>query len=209
MIIGIHGKLGSGKDTAAKMLSSMLGSSEILKFAHGVKVASGVIAGTPISVQHTQEGKASIPEGFKITNGEIQQLVGTELGRLIDPNIWVLKVAKRVAKSDRKHVIISDVRFKNEVDWIYSQGGIVIKINGDPNNVRFDQPWLNRYLDGNRFMKWYIDVFHNKSGRNLRHQSEIDLDRIKFKHVINNKYTLNYLSGRLKSVLHYEGIETH
>ena len=66
---------------------------------------------------------------------KLLQKVGTEEGRdVYGENIWVktLETWMKVYH-DRgiKRFIISDVRFQNEVDWIKSIGGKVIKINAD------------------------------------------------------------------------------
>lgn len=201
MIIGFHGKIGSGKDTAAKIALGHLVSAETLRFAHGVKEVTALLAGTTINEQHTPEGKASKALDTEFTNGDLQQIVGTDLGRMICDDIWVKKLARRVEESTYNHVIIPDVRFVNEAQWILEQGGIVIKIEGDPMEIRWDKKWLYKYLDGSKLMKWYIDVFKSKGARSLRHASETSLDDFTFYHVIRNDRDLGALKCDVLNIL--------
>ncbi len=62
----------------------------------------------------------------------ILQVVGTELGRAFDPDIWVNKLAARVYKypPDAK-IVIDDVRFPNEANKIrHAWGGKVVLLEG-------------------------------------------------------------------------------
>lgn len=54
------------------------------------------------------------------------QSIGTEWGRTIDPEIWLKATLREALSYDR--VVISDVRFLNEVEFIQKHGGKVIKI---------------------------------------------------------------------------------
>lgn len=54
------------------------------------------------------------------------QQMGTEIFRAFDPNIWVTSMAMRSEYLDK--IVISDVRFPNEIDWIHCQDGIIYKV---------------------------------------------------------------------------------
>lgn len=57
----------------------------------------------------------------------VLQLLGTEGGRdVIHPNIWVNATLGDLKETD--HVIVTDVRFPNEVEGIKRKGGKVVKI---------------------------------------------------------------------------------
>jgi hypothetical protein len=57
-----------------------------------------------------------------------QQLLGTEWGRAIHPDIWVRTWMRSIACLDR--VVVDDVRFLNERRMIHELGGIVIELRG-------------------------------------------------------------------------------
>lgn len=87
-----------------------------------------------------------------MTIGEIQQKIGTEAIRNnIHNDAWVLSLFGTY-KENEDFWIVTDVRFKNEAKIIKKMGGIVIRLDGDPNNSRVGD------------------------NRNMTHQSEIDLD---------------------------------
>lgn len=57
----------------------------------------------------------------------VLQLLGTEGGRdVIHPNIWVNATLGDLTENDR--VIVTDVRFPNEVEGIKSRNGIVVRV---------------------------------------------------------------------------------
>lgn len=60
----------------------------------------------------------------------ILQVVGTEVGRSIDPQVWVNKLAAKVYQSRAKLIVVDDVRFPNEANWIrHVAGGKVIRLH--------------------------------------------------------------------------------
>ena len=56
------------------------------------------------------------------------QTLGTEWGReLINPELWLI-LAKQRLLNFGPGMVIADVRFENEAEWVRSQGGRVIHI---------------------------------------------------------------------------------
>jgi len=157
MVIGISGKIGSGKDTFADYFIKHVQNEygilfENKKFAYNLKKIVSVLTGVPMEDVLSREGKLKYLPEWGMTVGEMQQKVGTEAIRNnIHPNAWVLSLFGTY-NADKDFWIVTDVRFKNEAKIIKEMGGIIIRLNGDPLN--------------------------SKSGdnRNMAHQSEIDLD---------------------------------
>ena len=56
------------------------------------------------------------------------QRVGTDIGRTLDPNIWIKNAQMFINNSSGRAVVITDCRFSNEAYWIKNQGGYVIHI---------------------------------------------------------------------------------
>lgn len=121
-----------------------------------------------------------IPTWFtlvKTTPRILLQTIGTDAMRLnVHPDIWVNATMKKIENYKKELAefstttsiaIITDVRFKNEVEAIERAGGIVIRIERT-------QP---------------------KSGR--EHESETQLDDYKFKYVIPNNEGFDALEERL------------
>lgn len=135
-IIGIHGRIGSGKSTLTNMLVQLLNEDGVLSeeryFAAPLKQIAEILFGIG---GYTQEEKNVYLPEWGMTVGEALQKIGTEVMRNnFDENVWV-KAAMKQLHSDYVY-IFSDVRFPNEADAIKERGGILIKLKGDPAKVR-------------------------------------------------------------------------
>jgi ABC-type dipeptide/oligopeptide/nickel transport system ATPase component len=61
-----------------------------------------------------------------VTGRRVLQFIGTDMFReRVHPDIWLYAMERRLPSEPDVHVIIPDVRFENEGDWIRSRGGIV------------------------------------------------------------------------------------
>jgi hypothetical protein len=60
------------------------------------------------------------------------QLIGTDLFRKLNNNIWVNALINKIKKSKLQVVIVSDCRFPNEIEAIKNNGGIVFRLNRNP-----------------------------------------------------------------------------
>lgn len=136
MIIGICGKLGSGKDyymdnVILPVLKKY--SIGIMKLAFADQIKINVMSKYNLSYeslygQKTKESRLLL------------QKEGTEVGRLSDPLIWIKFTANWIKihsiKNDIKHFVISDCRFLNEIDFIKKNNGIIVKIIAPSRNKR-------------------------------------------------------------------------
>ena len=61
-----------------------------------------------------------------LTPRRILQVVGTDIFRAWDSECWVKALDAQIVHLD--NVVVTDVRFPNEVDYIHKRGGIVIRI---------------------------------------------------------------------------------
>lgn len=145
MLIGIMGTKGSGKDTCGDYLIEKYGFIK-KSFADPLKKAcQELFLFSNEQVFGTQEQKETPdPRWFGCTPRTALQYVGTELLRdqldKIMPGlgnniftyrfqIWYQEEAK---KNPNLRVVISDVRFQNEIDFVQSLGGTVIKLERKP-----------------------------------------------------------------------------
>lgn len=142
LVIGIHGRAHSGKDTSANILSELLEAEGftpiILHFADPLKEVAKTVFGLTDWDVNTEEGKAgSPPQCYGLTVRRILQLIGTEMFReLIHQDIWIDRMRMRISQtmqgayehagvidqvkkpwlSDHQFVfLIPDTRFPNEV----------------------------------------------------------------------------------------------
>lgn len=136
-IIGLVGFIGSGKGTVSDIAVDYGFIKE--SFAKGVKDATAAMFGWSRLMLEgdTYESRLyretpcpfwSEKMGREFTPREALQKMGTEVGRdIFHEDFWVLQTEQRI-KSYDKNVVIADVRFPNEIDWIHNMGGIVIEV---------------------------------------------------------------------------------
>ena len=145
MIIGISGKAGSGKDTAAKMLEVLYANPDIsyedfankryknfadiqiVHFADSLKETAQVLFRIGEWETNTQEGKKTTINWIGKTVRELLQGRGQGLRDAIDPNLWVKILFANT--EGWSNYIIADVRYPNEVYAIKKRNGVLIRID--------------------------------------------------------------------------------
>ena len=145
-IIGLSGYAKSGKDTVGQYLVSNYGFNRVA-FADSVR--QGVYALNPfipngdsfVRLQTVVDSlgwdtaKEDIPEVRRLL-----QLYGTEAGRDIHgQNIWIDNLQYKVETLlENSHVVITDVRFENEFEYVESVGGTIMRVTREGVGKRFD-----------------------------------------------------------------------
>lgn len=103
---------------------------ELKSFASNVKeIASLLIGRENIESWEKSEFKDSINPIFNITNREILQKIGEGLRKEINPDVWIKALFSTY--TEKSNWIITDVRYKNEADYIKEKGGYLIRVNRD------------------------------------------------------------------------------
>lgn len=139
MLIGILGRIGSGKGTVAHRLVTHYGFRQD-SFATTLKDACAVLFGWDRAMLEgdTSESRAereNIDEWWteklgieNFTPRLALQLIGTDVFRNhFHKDIWMLSVMARY--DGKENVVISDARFPNEVDAIREMGGHIIRVD--------------------------------------------------------------------------------
>jgi len=190
VLVGLMGIKGSGKTTGADFLVKKYNFVE-KSFAECLKKAcKELFLLSDEQVFGTQEQKETPdPRWFNCTPRKILQFVGTELlrdnlekimpglGQNIFTHHFELWYQTELKKNPNLRVIISDVRFKNEIDFIQSLGGSVIKI---------DRP---------------------AAQTNDMHSSELELQSITiYDHLIENNGTVNDLYDNIDNFIDSFGL---
>ncbi len=167
MWIGISGKMGVGKDYIVNnYLSNLYEKNIIISFADMIKINLMV------------HNNIKLNELYGNKTPEIRQLLqyeGTENGRnKYGEDIWIKYIkswGELYLSRGYKYIIITDVRFKNEYEFIKNNNGIIIRIEA-PN--RNEQRLRNESSNEEEYNKI------------KNHKSEIDLDNLNFDIIINN-----------------------
>ena len=124
MLIGISGKAGVGKDTLGKYLCDEYRCVHYY-FAKPLKEGAKIM----FALTDDQIANKEVPiEPWGISPRKIWQLLGTEVGRGIDPAIWIKNAEIFIKSVPGRTVVITDVRFDNEAIFIRNRGGVIINI---------------------------------------------------------------------------------
>lgn len=128
MIIGIAGKAGSGKDTAANFLTQCRGFKQIA-FATPIKEALQVMFDVEIETLERTHGKDDIIPLIGTSLRKLYQTLGTDWGReMISEDIWIAQARRWLTRYIGHDIVFSDVRFENEAAFIRDQGGTMIHV---------------------------------------------------------------------------------
>jgi hypothetical protein len=127
VIIGIAGPARSGKDTVADFLVAETGG-YIYSLAAPLKAMLLAGLGVDMALPYWQ-GKKEEPIGaFGKSPRQLLQTLGTERGRdMVNPDIWLIMATIRLKRSGGG-MIIPDIRFENEAQWIRDRGGTIIHL---------------------------------------------------------------------------------
>lgn len=148
------------------------------KFAYNVKLISSILSGISIEGMLSREGKLKYLSEWGMTVGEMQQKVGTDAIRNnVHKEAWILSLFSTY--TDKCNWIVTDVRFKNEAAIIKEKGGVLIRLNGNPEKSR------------------------KNDNRNSEHQSETDLDDYEhFDYIFDNTPPISNLINYVEKISH-------
>jgi hypothetical protein len=175
MIIGISGKLGSGKSFIAKQIISRLSEYNFKEksFADNLKKIVSILTGIDIKKITTREIKQKYLHEWDMTVGEMFQKLGTDCIRNhLNNNAWIISTFSKY--TEEQNWIISDVRFINEADYVKKLGGILIRLEGDPLNIRQYDPRNSNHSSENE-----LDNYDNFD-MILENSIEVNIDNLLF-----------------------------
>ena len=196
MIIGLSGKMKSGKDTVADILVRDYGFTK-LNFADPLKKCVAEIFGWDISDMYDQKFKATIDPFWEISPRQALQSFGTDICRDVLPrkikemfgttvswynNIWVRRLERELLKNPDKDYVICDVRFTNEANFIESFGAM-------PHSSIFS---LMIRIDAS---------YKGYSISKQEHISETALDNYSFSRRIENNKDVKHLENRIHTMI--------
>ena len=197
MIIAISGLIGSGKDTVADYLVN-LHEYRRESFAGNLKDSMSAIFGWDREMlegrsKSSREWREKVDPWWaerldmpQLTPRWILQYVGTDVIRANFHNdMWIASLENKLRQSE-DDIVISDVRFKNEVTMLRNLGAICIEV------TRGDKPeWFQTALDG--------DVEQlEKQGV---HKSEYDWIGTTFDYTLDNNGTLDDVYRQVDELL--------
>lgn len=171
-IIGLVGKIRSGKSTVGGMILDYYGDRSAVKLAFANYLKEMLLNAELC----TKEGLWETKSDFSRL---MMQKIGTEIIRKqVDQDFWVKKMREEIKIFNNSNkdilIVIDDVRFQNEADLIKECNGMLIRIN---------RPSLEQNNEENK------------------HASEIEQDNIKVDYTIINDGTTDELRQKVKEIL--------
>ncbi len=171
LLVGISGIAGAGKNTFAEIsemyLKNVVGNGIRVgnaAFADALKEGVSNLFRFPPEWTQTEDGKRkNVHWAGNKTVREILQIVGTDIARAIDQNIWINLLDRKIKEEMSNHdvIFITDTRFENEAQYILANGGILVYIDASKRIDRINShssenlSWTKKYIDGN--MMYYVD----------------------------------------------------
>ena len=206
MIIGFVGFIGCGKDTAADYLVNYHGFRRD-SFANTLKDAVAAVFGWDRTLLEgrTKEARAwreqvdtwwadrlKMPH---LTPRWVLQYWGTEVCRQnFHDDIWIASIENKMRKTT-DNIVISDVRFPNEIAAIHRADGKVVRIKRGP-----DPEWYQDAVNvnaGPTNLSWAISK--QKMSELAIHASETSWIGCKIDHTIDNDGSIDSLYEQIKN----------
>lgn len=132
MVIGLSGKIGTGKTAVAKILAEH----GYVRRSFADALREEIAEALDIPVEWTHERKAETlrrdPSGILPRRGmtirEAIQWWGTDFRKAQDPLYWIAQVDAWIAAHPGVDVVVDDVRFPDEVDMLLARGAITVRL---------------------------------------------------------------------------------
>ena len=201
MIVGIIGLINSGKSTIADILVEDYGFIKV-SFADTLKDAVAAIFGWPRQLlqgdtEESRKWREQVDEYWSnvmqhpVTPRWVLQHIGTDVMRdHFHKSIWVHSLMKKLHNSSSNYVI-SDVRFRNEVDVILSQQGQIWEVQRPPM-----PDWYGMKFDEYDDLVRHMEINHPEI-----HRSEWEWRLTKRNHIIRNDSTLADLKHKVSIII--------
>lgn len=142
-IIAFSGRKQSGKTVCSEFLKGLLLSNgysdvDIYNFADPLKedICMNMFGLTYSQCYGEDDNKNELVDAYwdgqQLTARDLMQLVGTDLFRKLNNNVWVNALINKIKRTDHQIVIVSDCRFPNEVAAVKQNGGLVFRLTRNP-----------------------------------------------------------------------------
>jgi hypothetical protein len=209
MIVGFVGFIGSGKDTAADYLVNFHGYRRD-SFANTLKDAVACVFGWDRTLlegrtKEAREWREQVDAWWaerlnmpNLTPRLMLQLWGTEVCRTgFHDDIWIASLENKMRKTG-DNIVISDVRFPNEIKAIHNAGGIVVRIKRGDDPKWYDAAVsYNKGPDGNA--TWSLSKSHLDKLK--IHASETAWVGRDIDHTVYNDTTIDALFDQIKNLV--------
>ncbi len=179
-IIAFSGRKQAGKTICCEFLQGLLehngyGAIPIYNFADPLKqdICMNMFGLTYSQCYGEDDNKNELVDAYwenkQLTARDLMQLIGTDLFRKLNNNVWVNALINKIRNSNHEIVIVSDCRFPNEIEAIKKNNGLVIRLNRNPYK---SEHISESVLDANCYDWSNFDYIINNEHMTVREQFE-------------------------------------
>lgn len=166
VLIGLIGYKHSGKDTMADYLVQKYGFKKHA-FADPVKQACRIMFQLEKEQLDDPQLKEVLDERWGMTPRQMMQKFGTDMVRcMLGDDFWVKNMDMKIQKETNNNIVISDVRFRNEAEWVRQNNGVLIRIVDGKTQHTDTHPSETEQLS----IQEDIHIINEKKGIPLFHQ---------------------------------------
>jgi dephospho-CoA kinase len=125
-VIGISGRARSGKDTVASFMVPFGG----YQYGFADPIRQMLLPlGIDMRSDYWQSRKEEVIAALGVSPRRMMQTLGTEWGRqLINKDLWLILAQQELLRLG-PGMVVSDVRFENEAEWVRRMGGRIIHLD--------------------------------------------------------------------------------
>ncbi len=195
-IIAVAGNMHVGKDEVMNLLSTFIPEYKVVRFADPIKSYLSSLSGDSIDKYNKYRFKQKHNDALGMTPRNSMTLLGEWTRETFGPNIF----AESLFSQHKDHIIIADLRLKEEADAIIKRGGYIIKVERYF-DLRFPglkdfTHFKNRYnFNDVRLFQEHPDFYYQ-----LTRQSELDVTHIKGNVTIQNNGSLEDLKEKVRTL---------
>jgi hypothetical protein len=166
IVILLSGWAGTGKDAAASLLADEM-SFERIAFADTLKQDVSAVTGLPLDLFHNHILKDLPIIGSKTPRDLL--LSHAAAARAVDPDIYIRKVAEYILDSCHKRFVISDWRYRRELEFLQKEFGPHVRIvrgrierdgivpSNDPSEHDLDDAYVEFTVENNGGLSMFRD----------------------------------------------------
>lgn len=132
LLVGLCGAAGAGKSTVAAYLEhehafAQLALADPIVDMIGALFSAAGVDGAWMVERALKEQPTTLGVSYR----RLAQTLGTDWGRqIVAPDLWLRVATQRLASPalQAENVVVSDIRFPNEAQWLQARGGVLVRL---------------------------------------------------------------------------------
>ena len=128
MIRGIMGAAGAGKDTLGEIICKQDPEFVPVAFADPLKLGAAFTFGIKIENFYDRDLKEKVIPQWGMSPRQIAQKFGAGMREVFGEDFWIRRMSNMIEEFDVKKLVITDVRYQNEIDFVHNNEGQVLGV---------------------------------------------------------------------------------